>query len=62
MLWLWHRPADANPIEPLAWEIPYAAGAALKSEKKNGEDMEKQEASYVIKPLLFLKSAFFKEL
>ena len=32
--WLWHRWAAAAPIQPLAWELAYAAGAALK-EKKN---------------------------
>ena len=21
--WLWHKPAAAAPIQPLAWEIPY---------------------------------------
>ena len=30
-LWLWHRPAAAAPIQPLAWELLYAAPAALKS-------------------------------
>ena len=30
LLWLWHRPAATGPIRPLAWEPPYAAGAALK--------------------------------
>ena len=34
-LWLWHRLAAAAPIRPLAWEPPYAAGAALKRKKKN---------------------------
>ena len=34
LLWLWCRPAAAAPIQPLAWELPNAAGAALKSEKK----------------------------
>jgi len=28
LLWLWHRPAVVAPIRPLAWEPPYAAGAA----------------------------------
>jgi len=28
--WLWSRPAAAAPIGPLAWELPNAAGAALK--------------------------------
>ena len=31
--WLWHRPAATAPIRPLAWEPPYAGGAALKSKK-----------------------------
>ena len=30
LLWLWFRPAAADSIEPLAWELPYAEGAALK--------------------------------
>ena len=30
LLWLWHRPAALIPIQLLAWELPYAAGAALK--------------------------------
>ena len=32
-MWLWHRPATAALIGPLAWEPPYAVGAALKSKK-----------------------------
>ena len=34
LLWLWCRPA---PVECLAWEPPYAVGAALKSKKKKKE-------------------------
>ena len=30
LLWLWHRPAAVAPIQPLAWELPYAMGEALK--------------------------------
>ena len=30
-LWLWHRPAAVAPIQPLAWELPFAAGVAQKS-------------------------------
>ena len=33
-LWLWCRPAAAAPTGPLAWELPYAAGAALKRKKE----------------------------
>ena len=31
---LWRRPAAAAPIRPLALEPPYAAGEALKRQKK----------------------------
>ena len=34
-LWLWRRPAAVAPIRPLAWEPPYAVGAALKKKTKN---------------------------
>ena len=33
MLWLWWRSAARAPIQPLAWEPPYAAGVALKRQK-----------------------------
>ena len=32
LLWLWL--AGTAPIRPLAWEFPYAEGAALKKKKK----------------------------
>ena len=32
-LWLWRRMAAMALIPPLAWERPYAAGAALKRQK-----------------------------
>ena len=35
LLWLWCRPAAVAPIRPLAWELPYASGAALKSKQTN---------------------------
>ena len=34
LLWLWYRPAATDPIQPLAWETPYAVGASLKRSKK----------------------------
>ena len=51
LLWLWCRPAAAAPIQPLAWEPPYAAGAAQeiatttkrqkkKKKKRNESDQE----------------------
>ena len=33
-LWLWCRPAAAALIRPLAWELPYAMGTAVKIFKK----------------------------
>ena len=34
LLWLQCRPATIVAIRPLAWELAYAVGAALKKEKK----------------------------
>ena len=31
LLWLWYRQAATVLIRPLAWELPYAMGAALKT-------------------------------
>ena len=33
LLWLWCRVAVAALIQPLAWELPFAAGVALKRKK-----------------------------
>ena len=41
MLWLWCRLAAAVLIRPLAWELPYASGAAL--EKQASKQAGKQE-------------------
>ena len=35
--WLWCRPVTTAPIRPLAWEPPYAVGAALKRQIKSKE-------------------------
>ena len=34
LLWLGRSPAATAPIKPLAWEPPYASGAALKKTKR----------------------------
>ena len=47
-LWLWHRPAAVALIGPLAWEHPYALGAALKRKKKKKKD-EEEEGSACLK-------------
>ena len=38
LMWLWRRPAAAAPLQPLAWELPYATGAAIKQTKNYGGD------------------------
>ena len=35
LLWLWCRPAVTAPNLPLAWELPYATGAAIKNKQTN---------------------------
>ena len=34
LLWLWRGPVVTAPIRPLAWEPPYATGAAQEMSKK----------------------------
>ena len=34
LLWLWHGLTAVAPMRPLAWEPPYAMGAALKKDKR----------------------------
>ena len=46
MLWLWHGPATAAPIQPLARELPYAIGAALKTKNKKNKTAVNNFAKY----------------
>ena len=41
-LWLWCRPAATAPIRPLAWEPPYAVGAALEKAKRTPPKKERK--------------------
>ena len=41
LLWLWGRPAALALIRPLAWEPPYAVGAALEKAKKDQKNSRK---------------------
>ena len=34
LLWLWCRPTAVSMIQPLAWELSYAASTALEKKKK----------------------------
>ena len=41
LLWLWRRLVATAPIQPLAWEPPYAAGAAQEKEKRQKDKINK---------------------
>ena len=41
LLWLWCRAVAVALIRPLAWEPPYATGAALKKKKKKKDKKTK---------------------
>ena len=55
-LWLWLWPAAAAPIQPLAWELPYTTGVALKeSKKKNKKQKHKKKQKTKQKKASFLQ-------
>jgi len=43
LLWLWRRLVATAPIGPLAWEPPYAAGAAQEIAKKKKKKKKKKK-------------------
>ena len=47
LLWLQHRPAATAPVQPQAWEPPYAAGAALKRQKEKRLWMDQNPEHFV---------------
>ena len=46
LLWLWCRPVAAALIRPLAWEPPYAMGAALEKAKKDKKQNKTKNISF----------------
>ena len=58
LLWLWHRPAAAAPIRPLAWEPPYAAGVALEKAKKKKKKKKTKKITSA-STLTWLEARFF---
>ena len=40
--WLWLYLAAIALIQPLTWELPYAAGVALRSKKKKKKEKKKE--------------------
>ena len=53
LLCLWHWPVAAAPVQPLAWEAPYAEGVAQK-DKKTKKETEKKKTNL---SLLFQNSS-----
>ena len=47
LLRLWHRPAATALIQPLAWEPPHAAGAALKHTHTKTQKKERENNTSV---------------
>ena len=47
MLWLWRRLAVTALIRPLAWEPPYATGAAPKRQKDKKKKKKKKEIAKI---------------
>ena len=47
LLWLWCTPAAAALIQPLAWELQYAAGAALKNKIKSFRKLKEGEKLFL---------------
>ena len=43
LLWLWCRTVAAAPIQPLAWKLLYAVGAALKRQERKTRKQERKE-------------------
>ena len=56
LLCLWHRPVATAPIRPLAWEPPYAAGAAQEMAKK-----KKRERNSMIKTMVLVGKGLMLE-
>ena len=47
LLWLWCRPAAIAPIQPPVWELPYAAGAALKRKKEKEKKIMHEKNNFL---------------
>ena len=50
--WLRCRPAATTRIWPIAWELPYATGVALKSKKKKKKKVFKKIGSFILQSYL----------
>ena len=53
LLWLWHGPAATALTRPLAWELSYAIGVALKSKKERNKGRRKEHGFNVSQSVVF---------
>ena len=51
LLCVWHRPAGIVLIRPLAWELPYVVGTALKRKEKKKQRARLGSWAIVFRPL-----------
>ena len=51
LLWLWHSPMATNLIRPLAWEPPYAVGAAQEKAKRQKKKKRREFIRKAKKPM-----------
>ena len=49
LLWLWRKPVATALIRPLAWEPPYAMGAAQEKAKRQQQQKKAEEETEQIK-------------
>ena len=57
--WLWCRLVASALIRPLAWKLPYAAGAALKRQKENKQTNKQTKGIIPVLHKKFLYGKFF---
>ena len=58
LLWLWRRPVATAPIGPLAWEPPYAAGAAQEiATTTTTKKTKKKKSSFYLENILMITKA-----
>ena len=60
LLWLRCRPAAAAPTGPLAWEPPYAAGAAQEVAKRQKNKTKQNKRTNLTRRYNILKKQRFK--
>jgi len=57
------RPVASILIQPLAWELPYATGVALKRKnKQTKQPLSKQQKTPIIKNRICLRAQWVKDL